>query len=140
MGELLNPAYKTLNTLTGSDNFPTNIPRTDNHDTNAYKFYTAADNQLDPCLWAAGGRWGLNESLPERNGSKTFQPGRFATFVVALLFGCMAAFYLYKIGWLTSLNAIVPDWLSRYGLWLLVGIFLLRAIGDFRYVSFFKRV
>lgn len=90
--------------------------------------------------WAASGRWGLNESLPERNGSKTFQPGRFATFVVALLFGCMAAFYQYKIGWLTSLNAIVPDWLSRYGLWLLAGIFLLRAIGDFRYVGFFKRV
>ena len=26
VGDLLNPAYKTLNTLTGSDNFPTNIP------------------------------------------------------------------------------------------------------------------
>ena len=90
--------------------------------------------------WAAGGRWGLAESVPERNGSKAFQPGRFATFVVALIFSCMALFYLYKIGWLTSLNVIVPDWLSRYGLWILAGIFLLRAIGDFRYVGFSKRV
>ncbi len=90
--------------------------------------------------WAAGGRWGLAESLPERNGAKAFQPGRFATLVVALIFGCMAFFYLYKIGWLTPLNTIVPDWLTRYGLWLLAGIFLLRAIGDFRYVGFFKRV
>ena len=90
--------------------------------------------------WAAGGRWGLAESVPERNGSKAFQPGRFITFVVSLIFGCMAFFYLYKIGWLTPLNAIVPDWLSRYGLWILAGIFLLRAIGDFKYVGFAKRV
>ena len=89
--------------------------------------------------WAAGGRWGLKESLPERNGSKAFQPGRFATLVVALIFGGMAFFYLYKIGWLTPLNAIMPNWLSQYGLWVLAAIFLLRAIGDFRYVGFFKR-
>ncbi len=26
VGDLLNPAYRTLNQLTGSDNFPTNVP------------------------------------------------------------------------------------------------------------------
>ena len=90
--------------------------------------------------WAAGGRWGLAESLPKRSGSKAFQPGRLITLVVALIFGGMAFFYLYKIGWLTPLNAIIPNWLSRYGLGVLAGIFLLRTIGDFRYVGFFKRV
>ena len=90
--------------------------------------------------WSAGGRRGLNESLPQSNGPKAFRPGRFATGIVALIFGCVAFFYLYKIGWLTSLDILIPDWLSRYGLWSLAGVFLLRAIGEFRYVGFFKRV
>ncbi|WP_018622171.1 DUF3995 domain-containing protein [Spirosoma luteum] len=90
--------------------------------------------------WAAGGRWGLAESVPKLNGAKAIKPGRFTTLVVALIFGFMAFFYLYKIGWLTPLNIIVPDWLTRSGPWFLAGIFLLRAIGDFRYVGLFKRV
>ncbi|RZK64111.1 MAG: DUF3995 domain-containing protein, partial [Pedobacter sp.] len=34
----------------------------------------------------------------------------------------------------------LPIWLDRYGLWLIAGIFLLRSIGDFNYVGFFKKV
>lgn len=90
--------------------------------------------------WAFGGQWGLAVAVPERNGAKAFQPGRLATLIVALAFGCMALFYVYKIGWLTSLNALVPNWLDRWGLWSLAAVFLLRAVGDFRYVGFFKRV
>lgn len=90
--------------------------------------------------WAFGGRWGLAESVPERNGAKAFQPGRSVTLAVALVFGCMALFYVHQLGWLTFLTALVPGWLDRWGLWLLAAVFLLRAIGDFRYVGFFKRV
>lgn len=90
--------------------------------------------------WSFGGTWGLRESLPEHNGSKAFQPGRIATLVVAFVFGGMALFYLFKIGWLLLPPWLIPFWLQQYGLWLLAGIFMLRAIGDFRYVGFFKKV
>ena len=52
----------------------------------------------------------------------------------------MALFFLYKIGRFPGVEPFVPAWLSRYGLWLLAGVFLLRAIGDFRYVGFTKKV
>ena len=90
--------------------------------------------------WAFGGRWGLTSALPERNGSKAFRPGPVATLVVAVLFGLMAMFYLYEIGQFPVADSVMPGWLSHYGLWALAGIFLLRAIGDFRYIGFFKRV
>lgn len=90
--------------------------------------------------WGLGGNWGLRESLPERNGTKALRPGRFITLVVAIIFGGMALFYLYKIGQFSAINALVPTWLSQYGLWLLAAIFLVRAIGDFHYVGFFKQI
>ena len=90
--------------------------------------------------WIAGGRWGLANALPEQNGTKTMKPGPISTLSVAIIFGAMGFFYLYKIGQFPLADSVVPGWLNRYGLWLLAGIFLLRAIGDFRYVGFFKRI
>ena len=90
--------------------------------------------------WGLGGNLGLQAAVPERNGTTIMRPGRIATLLVSIIFGCMALFYLYKIGWLSTANAFIPSWLNHYGLWVLAGIFLLRAIGDFRYVGFFKRV
>ncbi len=34
----------------------------------------------------------------------------------------------------------IPNWILDYGGWLISLIFFLRAIGDFRYVGFFKKV
>lgn len=90
--------------------------------------------------WGLGGTWGLRNSVPERNGTQAFRPGRVATLVVAVIFGGMAFFFLHKIGQLPSAGPFVPNWLSHYGLWLLGSIFLLRAIGDFHYVGFTKKV
>ena len=33
----------------------------------------------------------------------------------------------------------LPPWLTSLGMWMLGAVFLLRAVGDFRYVGFFKR-
>lgn len=90
--------------------------------------------------WGFGGKWGLRSALPERNGSAAFQPGPVATISVAVLFGCMALFYFLQSGQLSITDSLIPSWVNRYGLWLLAGIFLLRAIGDFRYVGFFKQI
>lgn len=90
--------------------------------------------------WGLGGNWGLRVSVPELTTKKVMQPGQVLTLAVAVIFGMMGLFYLYKIGRFPIVNPIVPGWLSQYGLWLLAGVFLLRAIGDFRYVGFFKRI
>ena len=91
--------------------------------------------------WVLGGTWGLRNVVPEQEeGTRAFQPGRLAALVVAVLFGGMAFFYLFKIGQLPAANPLVPGRVSQYGLWLLAGIFMLRAIGDFRYVGFTKKV
>ncbi|KAB7731938.1 DUF3995 domain-containing protein [Rudanella paleaurantiibacter] len=87
--------------------------------------------------WAFGGRWGWNQALPERNGVKVLQPHASDCAVVALgLFG-MAALHLHPFGWIPI---SLPHWLTQYGLWVVGGVFLLRALGDFRYVGLFKRV
>lgn len=90
--------------------------------------------------WIAGGRWGLANALPERNGAKTLKPGPLITLIVAIIFSAMGLFYLYKVEQFPVAHSWMPDWLNRYGLWLLASVFLLRAVGDFRYVGFFKRV
>lgn len=90
--------------------------------------------------WVLGGDWGLRVSVPELTTKKVMQPSQVLTLLVAVIFGMMGLFYLYKVGRFPIANPIVPGWLSQYGLWLLAGVFLLRAIGDFRYVGFFKRI
>lgn len=88
--------------------------------------------------WGTGGKWGVNGSLPSKeNGQKVLNPKMFACFFVATGFLCFAAFVLVRSG---ILIIILPAWLMRYGLWIISVIFILRAIGEFRYVGFFKKI
>lgn len=87
--------------------------------------------------WAAGGALGGAVSVPERNGEALFHPGRAATLVVAFLLFSASAVLLARAGfWGTWL----PKQPLAWGAWTLTAVFLLRAIGDFRWVGFFKRV
>lgn len=57
----------------------------------------------------------------------------------------MVAFGLVMMGLLvlqrgSLVNIPIPVWLENYGLWIVVGIFIVRAIGDFKYVGFFKKI
>lgn len=90
--------------------------------------------------WTFGGEWGLSASLPHQDGRRLLNPKQIDILTVAVFMAAMACFYLYKIGWFALADLWMPNWLSRYGLWMLAGGFLLRAIGDFRYVGFFKQV
>jgi hypothetical protein len=38
------------------------------------------------------------------------------------------------------LEVNLPDWINKYSLWVIAGIFVVRAIGDFNYVGFFKKM
>lgn len=83
--------------------------------------------------WALGGQAGQSGVVPTVEGRPLFRPSPAATVAVAvalltaalLVYGCGA-------GW-------SPAWLYRLGTGSVGVAFLLRAVGEFRYVGFFKR-
>ncbi|MHC9063421.1 DUF3995 domain-containing protein [Nitrospira sp. CMX1] len=87
--------------------------------------------------WLLGGRVGLDAAIPEIDGKPVFQPSAVATFVVAVALA-LCALLLAATAGLVSLPFpnMLLIWLTR-GLAVLL---LLRAIGDFRLVGFFKRI
>ncbi len=89
-------------------------------------------------FWAFGGRWGAAAAIPTNTEGKTMlKPDIFATLVVAFGILAMALLHLEKV---QILSLPIPTWINSYGLKIIAGIFLLRAIGDFRYVGFFKKI
>ena len=96
--------------------------------------------------WAAGGRWGSKVVVPtkpgnfkpsDQEGLPAFNPGLLATATVAVLLIVAA---LVPLGAVGLVDLPIPNALVRFGIWALAIVLLLRAIGDFRYVGFFKRV
>lgn len=88
--------------------------------------------------WALGGNWGFIPSLPTKeNGELLFLPKKRDSAIVGfglLFFG----FYYF-----TKLDLIplqLPLFISKYAGWIIPSIFLLRSIGEFKYVGFFKKV
>lgn len=89
-------------------------------------------------FWAFGGKWGENAALPTSvDGKKALNPDIFATLIVAFGLLAMALLHLEKV---QILGLPIPTWINVYGLKIIAGIFLVRAIGDFRYVGFFKKI
>jgi hypothetical protein len=88
--------------------------------------------------WAAGGRLGSVAALPERNGAPLFQPGLASTLAVAGLLAFAALLVLARAG--HGPATALPQWMVRFGAPVAAVVLLARAIGDFRYVGFFKRV
>ena len=88
--------------------------------------------------WALGGKWGHSQAIPtDKDGHFIFAPGVAATVIVALGLSLFGLFYLnnsklLSINWPKQINAI--------GAWAIPCIFVLRALGDFKYVGAFKRV
>ena len=90
-----------------------------------------------PLYWAAGGRFGGGAAIPTVGGKRLLNPSPVGTVLVAAaLFAAM----LVVLGRLKMLGAAVPGWIFYLGTWVISLLFLLRAIGDFRYVGFFKSV
>jgi hypothetical protein len=88
--------------------------------------------------WAFGGTWGSNSVLPTKeNNVKILNPSILATVIVALGVLGFGLFILVKS---SILEFNLPSWLNEYGLWIIASIFILRAIGDFNYVGFFKKI
>lgn len=86
--------------------------------------------------WAAGGEKGLLKSIPSKeDGTPLFLPNTFQCAIVGI--GLMLILVVTSL-WLNK--SIFSDQVFKYGFMILGGIFALRAIGDFNYVGFFKKV
>lgn len=88
--------------------------------------------------WALGGRAWLGKVVPSRDGRPVFVPGRVATGFVA---GVLAVFALFAVvlGFGEPDSLVVRIHFRAAGL--VVGVLLvLRAVGEFRYLGFFKQI
>jgi hypothetical protein len=87
--------------------------------------------------WLCGGRVGQLAAIPEIGGKPIFEPSAGATLVVAIGLALCAVVIAGTAG-------MLPLPFSQTGLaWMTRGlavVLLLRAIGDFRLVGFFKRI
>ena len=88
--------------------------------------------------WFFGGTYGFNEALPTKeNGERVLNPGKIDSFIIGLGLLLFGLFYVFKLG---LLPISLPNWVTSYGSWIIPAIFLLRAMGDFKYIGFFKKV
>ncbi|MEO8804538.1 MAG: DUF3995 domain-containing protein [Burkholderiaceae bacterium] len=96
--------------------------------------------------WAFGGHIGLAAAVPERathdarsgrpRRVKIFQPSRSATLLVAGALAGMGALVALRAG---LFGAAVTHWSVQVLLSALAVVFLVRAVGDFDLLGFFKR-
>ena len=86
-------------------------------------------------FWAAGGRAGGGVAIPRQGGEALFAPSPLATLAVAVALAAAAATVAAAAGWFGVRG---PTRAGRVLTAVLAVIFLLRAIGDFRYVGLFK--
>jgi hypothetical protein len=87
--------------------------------------------------WAAGGRTARAAASPSLNQTPVFRAGPLACVAVGLLL-LTAAFLILGRGGVLTLP--VPRILMIVGTWGVGVVFALRAMGDFRYFGFFRRV
>jgi len=89
--------------------------------------------------WGLGGKWALADAFPTKKDGASLSkvPGKMATFVVAVGLFTFGIFYLIKSDILTI---SLPTFLLSYGYWMITLIFLLRAVGDFKYFGIFKKI
>lgn len=84
--------------------------------------------------WALGGRFWMGKAVPEIEGKPLFRPGPIATLSVAAV---LAGFAL--TAWLLGQRNTIYPYVRIAG-FIIAAILLARAVGEFKYVGFFKRI
>jgi protein-S-isoprenylcysteine O-methyltransferase Ste14 len=88
--------------------------------------------------WALGGKAGIEKTLPTNlEGKKMLNPKKIDSAMVAVFLFLFALLFFNKIG---LLSISLPHLINRFGISVVSMIFLLRAMGDFRYVGFTKKI
>jgi hypothetical protein len=90
-------------------------------------------------FWVLGGKWASDGVFPTKDDHSKFpMPGIIPTLIVA--------FGLLLFAFITSMKIwhfrlpFCHDIISKYGLWVIASIFVVRAIGEFNYIGLFKKV
>lgn len=84
--------------------------------------------------WAFGGTAGLERAIPTRNGEPLIRPGRVLTLLVGIAligFGVVACLLRFATEVTVALLFLG---------WLVAALFLLRAVGEFNLLGFFKKL
>ncbi len=89
--------------------------------------------------WGLGGKWGLKGSIPDDPDriSKVLKPRPLAFVIVILGLKLMAGLSGIKSG---LIKISIPAIIDQYGLTMIATIFLLRVIGEFKYIGLFKKI
>lgn len=88
--------------------------------------------------WVFGGTFCFAQSIPTKeNGGRLFNPKKIDSAVVGIVLTLFGIFYILKSG---IFEVYPPEWLMKYGSWVIPSLFILRAIGEFKYVGFFKTI
>jgi len=85
--------------------------------------------------WAFGGEYGLQSAGPVMEEGAEFKPPAAVIFVVACLLAGLAVLSLQLV-WTWQ---PVKEYIAYVG-YLISFVFIVRSIGDFKYVGFFKKV
>ncbi len=87
--------------------------------------------------WAVGGKTGVNKVIPTIDGKPSIEPGKIITALVgAAMVGVGAVSYLLGF---VKLDEVPYGKYIVYVGWLLSVVFVVRAVGDFNLVGFFKK-
>ncbi|MGE7690337.1 DUF3995 domain-containing protein [Lysinibacillus sp. NPDC097214] len=89
--------------------------------------------------WAFGGRWGSAAAIPVKEGEQkpAFTPKKWGTLFVAILILLASVIIVVQGGYLHGFQA---NGLSIIGSIVCAFVFIIRAIGEFKYVGFFKKI
>lgn len=87
-------------------------------------------------FWALGGQTGQPAAVPTAGGRPLFRPSPLGTGAVAAALGVAAFIVAWNSGWIRQ---VAPSSVSRLLTLGIAVVFLLRAVGEFRYVGFFKQ-
>lgn len=85
--------------------------------------------------WAFGGKYGLMSAGPSLEDNNEFRPSSTLTFIVALILLGLAILATQLVSPIAQFKAYI-----HYIGYAVSAVFLIRAIGDFKYVGFFKKV
>lgn len=89
--------------------------------------------------WFLGGTWAFDSVLPvDDKGVIKLNPKWIDSLIVAIILSLFTFLFLIKGNAIQ--NLFLLNWILNYGLYFIIAIFMLRAIGDFKYVGFFKKI
>lgn len=88
--------------------------------------------------WAFGGKKGKQNAIPVNiNNEKIMNPTFVSTLFVGII---LLLFGLLNIIKTKIINITLPEIIENYCIWFITVLFLLRAIGEFKYIGFFKKI